>query len=227
MPKYNGRFVVKDIANGVQYLADLLYQFELGDSLAGWTLGGGTNPTISSDGRIDLYDASAGVNGSYLVSSIINGAGELLIVAHFKATRMPDDTSTGNNSLISGPTSSISLTSGPWFNCTGVNINGTWNNFSGTGISRLLIAGPMTIGREYTVDIVMDNSKILFIVDNIYQGMIFRGERGTVALSATPIQAWLAGSKRIGFWAGHAAGQISHIQVRDIKVGRLAGIGSV
>jgi len=228
MPKYNGRFVVKDIANGVQYLADLLYQFELGDTLvAPWILGG-TVPTIASDGSIRLYDNGAGVGSSLAQYPMANTKGEFLGIIHFKITRKADDTSLDPYALYAGLSADAVGNSGIIFWRNGAaNVLGAWNNALPAGSTTLIIVGTLTAEQEYVVDTVITSEQVIFIVDGIRRGAISRSTRGTAPLPTNQNQVWRAGSKMVILYAGHAAGQVSHYRVRDIKVGRLAGIGSV
>ena len=230
MVRYRGEFVVKDIANGRQYLADLLYQFELGDSLAAPWILGGTAPTIASDGSIRLYDNGAGAGSSQGNIIIPNTLGEFLGILHMKITRKVDDTSVDTYSLYCNLTADASLNSGVVFrNVASLpSVNGGWFNSVPAGVYLTLIAGAMATETEYNVDLIVTQSEVIFIVNGVRVGSTPRSNKGTItALPSHQNQVWRSGQKRVSLYAGHGAGTVTHYRVRDIKVGRLVGVGDV
>jgi hypothetical protein len=222
MPKYNGRFVVKDIANGRQYLADLLYQFELGDSLAGWTLGGTTSPTIAANGNMDFYQAGAGAGDSFAKRTIFTG-GYNLAVLHQKVTLVVD------NNISSGYAGmmDVGINGGMGFqiNPAPSSIARFWLNNVSQG--QLTFTGiNMTPGQEYSFDFVMTPTYIYHLIDGVPFSGIYTGIKGNAPMSNTPLLAWMGQVRNISYYFTHSAGNGPlHYQIRDIKVGRLVGTG--
>ena len=224
--RYVGEFVVVDKTNGVQYLASKDWSWDIGNDLTGWILAG-TVPTIASDGRIELFDNAAGIGSSQGYISLPNTTGEFLGMIHFKITRMVGDTSNYAYSLFCGLLADAAYSSGIIFRLVLLPVYGAWYNNGQIGVD-VTLSGGLTSGVEYAVDIVITPSEVIYLVNNVRLGSTPRSAKGAItSLSATQNQAWRAGQKRVAFFAGHGAGQVSHYRVSDIKVGRLAGIGSV
>jgi len=222
MPKYVGQSNAYDIPNNVIYMGDLLYAWDVGDPLTGWTLGGITVPTIAADGRIRLYDNTPAGGSSSGRIVIPNTLGELLCILHFKATRMIDDTSTNDNSLYCGLADSVPAGGALWnYRALAPTMWGMWRNPTlgySASMSRIL-----TQGQEYSLDIVKTAKEIVWLIDNVKVLETPVGVKGTAPLSSTPQNFMRTTLKYVNFYVDHAAGQVSHWRVRDIRVSRLVG----
>jgi hypothetical protein len=228
MVRYSGEFVVQDTAGAKKYLADLLYGWDIGDDLTGWTLGGTTIPTIATDGWIRLYDAVPGAGTTSGFYPMPGSMGEFMGVFHFKVIRKADDTSLELFSLFCGITADALLNSGMNFQCAAVaplGMKGDWFNANIAGVTLPLTAVVMPTETEYTIDIIMTQNDVIFLVNGVRLGSIPRSNKGTItSLSEHQNREWRAGLKRACLYSGHAAGTVSHHRIHDIKVGRLVGV---
>jgi len=229
MPRYRGESNAYDIANNKIYRGDLLFAWDVGDTLTGWTLSGGTLPTIALDGRINLYEASAGANSIDVYYDIPNTMGQFYGIANMKFIIMGDDTST-NAFAFAGQLSAYSVVTGGL--C--VNFNNVvsladirWINSSYTGSMVSGISAVINRGTEYTLSLIISPDKTIALLNNVKLGEIPISNKGTCPMNATQLKDHFAQTKKIHLYAGHAAGQISHVRVRDIRVSRLVGISSM
>jgi len=227
MVKYSGRFVVKDIANNRQYLADMLYGWNVGDNLTGWTLADTTIPTIAADGTIRLYDNTAGGGGSSLYYPI-NIYGNLWTVLSFKFTRKADD-------VIVAPYDFNGVIE-PWlsanpqgarFDFTDFTRRMDWISGGWLGTYQAIPFAVPTPETEYQVALIIHPRDVICIIDGIWMGNIPIGRNGNAPLSLPPLQYYRANPKSISFDAHHGAGGVNHYRIRDIKIGRLVGVGDV
>ena len=221
MARYTGEFVVKDIANNRQYLADLLWKWDVGDALTGWTLGG-TPPTIAANGKIDFF-GNAGAGGAVTAQIVVpNTRGELLCIIHFKLTKMLDDTSLSFNATYCGLTDTIPNGGLIWNYRVGASMWGIWCNYASVGffVNMLRVLTP---GQEYSLDIIKTQSEVIWLIDGVVTARTPSGVKGGAALSQTPQVWWCSTLKYVNFYMAYNAGQVEHYQVRDIKVGRLVG----
>jgi len=225
--RYAGEFVVKDIANNRQYLADLLWKWDVGDDLTGWTLGGTTVPTIVANGRIDIFDNTAGAATSFAYRQFANSSGRFDVVISFKFTRMNDDTLV-NVAFTAQWTPTLNVANGfAFYTAAGTSYIAWRNNNYGGSLNVFASAFAPVIGVEHQCDMILTPTTALIMVDGVLRAEIKRSNKGTAPLSATPEQDMNAVNKIFEIHCGHAAGQVSHFQVRDIKVGRLVGVGDV
>jgi hypothetical protein len=225
--RFVGEANAYDVTNGRVYLGDLCYSWGLGDSLAAFTLGGTTAPTLSMDGQIDIYDATpAAGSSSYLRILLPNVSGEFLSIVHFKMTRHIDDTSLSNINYFA--IMDATTTGGLGYNYDGSTptLYRMWSNSVGGGTLGS-IAYPLVASQEYVFNIVKTPSKILFIMNNVLVSSLAVSVKGSSSMSLTPQQSWRAMSKYLIFYISHQLNQISHYRVREIRVSKLVGIGSM
>jgi hypothetical protein len=223
MPRFTGRFVTKDIANDKQYLADLLFGWDVGDDLTGWTTGGNTVPTIAANGKIDLYEASAGggIWKSWLYRTIPNTMGKMNYVLEFDVTMMADDFGSFLELIVAGSTAP---NLGTWY---------FWQpsimyyTSSGCSTQRNL-AFNFVVGTEYRFAIIFSQEGFTLLINGVRQGFIPASEIGVGGnLSATQLKELFAGNKTIQFYTEHLNLERSHWQIRNVKFGRLVGVGDI
>ena len=221
MVKYVGQSNAYDIPNNIIYLGDLLFSWDTGDSLVGWTLGGNTVPTIAVDGRMRLYDATAGGGNSNAYYTIPNSKGALWHVVSAKLTRMVDDTSTDSRAMIFQFGGVTSFDRGHEWAHRGTSnqILYAWLNQGAVGALALASDVPAA-GVETRIDLVLTPKGVIFLADGVQK---YQFPVSMSPLSPSALQSDFAGDKVIRFQVGHAAGQVSHWRVRDIRVSRLVG----
>jgi hypothetical protein len=223
MPRYSGSFVVKDIANDKQYLVDLLYAFERGDDLTGWTLGGNTAPTITADGKIRLYEVSAGggIWSSWCYRTMPNTLGKMNYVLEFDITQMAEDFGSFLELIVAGTTAINLGTFYFWQPSIMYYVS------SGCSTQRNL-AFNFVVGTEYKFDIIFSQEGFTLLINGVRQGFIPASEIGVGGnLSATQLKELLAGNKTIQFYTEHLNLERSHWQIRNVKFGRLVGVSSL
>jgi len=234
--RYKGEFVVKDITNNRQYLADLLFSWDVGDNLSAWSLAGNTLPTVASNGWMDFYDNTAGRGYSAArTTSIRAGQGEMPIALSCKIRRMPDDSSTDGMKFCAGLTG-YDVVWGSFnigFSIRDIqNLQITYQAIPWVGsVDRFRYNFPVPAdGTEHIVQLFRDTEKIGVIFDGVLlspPSFILNVETGNSAMSYTPHHYYCLSYKYPYFWCRHNAGEVTHFQVRDIKFGRLVGVGDV
>ena len=226
MPKYVGQSNAYDIPNNIIYLGDLLFAWDVGDDLTGWTLGGTTVPTIAVDGRLKLYDNSvAALSNSMCRIVIPNTMGQLYCIFKCKITQMADDTSTDDRKVV------IQIDPGT------VNENGHiylynkgtnssthrfWNT-SYLGSGTIGLAWVPVAGIEYELSLIMTPKSLIMLINGVMMDSIPISNKGTAPSSLTPLADWLKTNKTIQFFVRHLANEVSHYRIRDIRVSAYRG----
>ena len=224
MVKYVGQSNAYDIPNNVIYLGDLLYAWDVGDDLTGWTLGGTTVPTIAVDGRMDLNalnGAGNGISSAYIL--VPNTLGEFLGIIHAKMTRMIDDSSTYNydGSLWLGD----NVFTGGMIQHYDPATPTMWCRWYSPGGGVVTNSGrPLTAGQEYSVDIVKTAKDIIYLLNNTLIASTPVSSKGTVtSLPQLPQLYWRQTQKYIGIYMRANINERTHWRVRDIRVSRYVG----
>jgi hypothetical protein len=203
----------------------MIWSWQVGNDLTGWTLGGATVPTISADGQIDLYDATNLANQtSSAYFTLLNTLGQLYCIFHCKFTRQADDTGADDYEFLAQIAPIISAGRGLYWRGSNAVSYHVWynNNYGGNSVA-LTYPAPV-VGQEHDLSIILTPKSSIVIMDNIKINEILTSNIGGAVLSATPYNDWLTANKTINFFVRHQAGQVSHYRVRDIRVSRLVGV---
>lgn len=220
MVRYTGRFVVDDALGNKKYLCDMFYHWAAGDDLSGFVLLGTTLPTLTPDGKIKLYDNTGGAASSYLTKDFPSGRlGNKNWAMMVKLERMADDTSTSLDDIDIRHNSSLSqghiFLSGSGF------IRHWWVNDIWAGAMVTTPEPVPPIGR-HTIAMLLSPEQVILVYDGKNLSPIPKGF-GTGALTNTPLVAMNKGTPAFMVMTDHLAGQVSHIQVSEIKCGYIVG----
>jgi len=232
--RYVGEFVVKDIANDRQYLADLLWKWDVGDDLTGWVLGGTTPPTIAPDGQIDIFDNTPAAFSNTLAIFTLPtlSLGPCYHIFTCKFTKQIDDTSVDNQHFNAGINTTAVLFSGGLMMMVS-NLAGAtyldWTNQGGDLLRSNFFVVLPTAGVEYRMATILGPTTVQCLWEGRKLGEIPTGSSVPGAqINLRPYQNWLSRPfKYIVMGGRHRLNEVTHYRVRDIKVGRLVGVGDV
>jgi len=234
--RYVGEFVEKDITNGVQYLADLVWSWDIGCPLSDWNLAGTTPPVIAANGKLELLENSPGIHStSYCWSPYFSLKGEFYAVSTFRFQRMNDDTSNDNMAFYGN----MGYWQGWVYRGQSIGLAPFVPTVYYTGNNDLGVSGALggvaTImpGETHKMTFIRSPEKVIFLMDDKFGTSYPIGAKGTAPPGDTPCLHWrqggptFSGGKLMQFYCRHDALETSHFQVWDIKVGRLVGQGGL
>jgi hypothetical protein len=223
--RYKGESNCYDIANHKVYLGDMIYSWGRGDDLTGWTVVGAT---ISSDGQMNLYDATPGGGAAQAYITLPNSAGEFRATVSCKFTRQSDDNSASVAfaSHLCPVTTSVVNGMG-WYTSNAASFL-AWRNMNyGGSLNGFTVPFAPQVSVEYQFDIIMTDKMILLLINNILMASISVSTIGSAPLSSTPASDFRTANKVFILYTAHGAGLISHYRVREIRVSRLVGVSSM